>query len=116
MCGIVGLIKRTALTEANEDAVRHLSACIVHRGPDGEGTFAADGFMMAMRRLAIIDLAGGWQPLYNEDKSIALVANGEVYNFIELRKELEARGHQFRTKSDCETIIHAYEEYGDACV
>jgi asparagine synthase (glutamine-hydrolysing) len=71
---------------------------------------------MAMRRLSVIDLTGGWQPLYNEDRSIALVANGEIYNFIELRVQLEERGHRFRTGTDCETIIHLYEDYGADCV
>jgi asparagine synthase (glutamine-hydrolysing) len=71
---------------------------------------------MAMRRLSIIDLEGGWQPLYNEDHTIALIANGEIYNFIELRKTLEARGHRFQTGSDCESILHLYEDYGDECV
>lgn len=89
---------------------------MVHRGPDGEGEHAGDRVHLAMRRLAIIDLHGGWQPLYNEDKSIILVANGEVYNYIELQKDLTARGHQYRTGSDCESIIHAYEEFGEAFV
>jgi asparagine synthase (glutamine-hydrolysing) len=119
MCGIVGLIGTTPLTPEHVDAVRLLSRSIEHRGPDGAGEYQpADGspFMMAMRRLAIIDLAGGWQPLYNEDQSVALVCNGEVYNYVELRASLAARGHTFRTKSDCEMIVHLYEEFGDDCL
>lgn len=116
MCGIVGLIGKTPLDFRDACDLQLISDAMVHRGPDGEGRFQAEQFAMAMRRLSIIDLSGGWQPLYNEDKSIALVANGEVYNFVELRADLEARGHQFRTKSDCETIAHLYEEYGDDCV
>jgi asparagine synthase (glutamine-hydrolysing) len=65
-----------------------------------------------MRRLSIIDLDGGWQPLYNEDRTLALVANGEIYNFVELRERLEKQGHRFNTKSDCETVLHLYEEHG----
>lgn len=116
MCGIVGLIGRSPLEFKELCNVQLLCDALIHRGPDGDGSFSAPQFMMAMRRLSIIDLGGGWQPLYNEDKSIALVANGEVYNFVELRAELESRGHQFQTGSDCETIIHLYEEIGDEVV
>jgi asparagine synthase (glutamine-hydrolysing) len=116
MCGIVGLIGKTPLDFKERCNVQLLCDALIHRGPDGDGSYSAPQFMMAMRRLSIIDLGGGWQPLYNEDRSIALVANGEVYNFIELRAELESRGHQFHTKSDCETIIHLYEEIGDEVV
>ncbi len=116
MCGIVGLIGRSPLEFKERCNVQLLCDALIHRGPDGDGSFSAPQFMMAMRRLSIIDLGGGWQPLYNEDKSIALVANGEVYNFVELRAELESRGHRFNTKSDCETIIHLYEEIGDEVV
>ncbi len=80
--------------------------------PGGTGDDRRCHVFMAMRRLSIIDLAGGWQPLYNEDRSIALVANGEIYNFVELRKELQAQGHVLRTRSDCETILHLYEQHG----
>lgn len=114
MCGICGLVA-AAPTDAGDAArVRAMNGAMVHRGPDGEGEFS-DGpghVRLAMRRLSIIDLAGGWQPLYNEDKSLALVANGEVYNFVELRAMLESRGHTFRTHSDCETALHLYEDHG----
>lgn len=116
MCGIFGILSASGIRSEDRQLLRHLAAALVHRGPDGEGFAESDQVAIGMRRLAIIDLEGGWQPLWNEDHSIALVANGEIYNFIELRKDLETRGHRFRTGSDCETIIHLYEEYGCDCV
>jgi asparagine synthase (glutamine-hydrolysing) len=110
MCGINGVISRDGADY--KGAVGRMQACSVHRGPDGAGEYSAPHVDMAMRRLSIIDLNSGWQPLYNEDRSLALVANGEVYNYVELREELRARGHQFRTGSDCEVIVHLYEEHG----
>lgn len=86
---------------------------IRHRGPDDEGTFVSDFVGIGMRRLSIIDLAGGHQPIHNEDQSIWIVLNGEIYNYRELRNDLEARGHRFYTDSDTETLVHLYEEYGD---
>jgi asparagine synthase (glutamine-hydrolysing) len=112
MCGICGMIGQAPLSPEDHGRVRAVNAAMFHRGPDGEGELSAPNILLAMRRLAIIDLNGGWQPLYNEDKSIGVVVNGEVYNYIELRRDLESRGHRFRTGSDCETIVHAYEEYG----
>jgi asparagine synthase (glutamine-hydrolysing) len=88
----------------------------VHRGPDDEGLFVKDGTGLGMRRLSIIDVAGGHQPVFNEDKSIWIVFNGEIYNFPELRPELESRGHRFSTHSDTEVIVHLYEEMGAECV
>lgn len=93
-----------------------MSHALTHRGPDGTGTLVGSHISLAMRRLSIIDLNGGWQPLYNEDKSLSLIANGEIYNFVELRDQLQSQGHRFRTGSDCEVILHLYEEYGEACV
>ncbi len=116
MCGIFGIIRPRSLNDADEALLRKLADAQIHRGPDGEGFLAADGVRLGMRRLSIIDLTGGWQPLWNEDKSIGLVANGEIYNYVELRRDLERRGHRFHTKSDCETIAHLYEEYGTDCV
>lgn len=116
MCGIFGIIRSDGLRPEHSDLLRRLARSLVHRGPDGEGFHERGMVGFGMRRLAIIDLAGGWQPLHNEDQSVALVANGEVYNFIELRRDLEARGHRFRTRSDCETIAHLYEESGSDCV
>jgi asparagine synthase (glutamine-hydrolysing) len=116
MCGIAGLISRSPLTYAQSGQVDLVNGLLAHRGPDGQGTHCDVHVKLAMRRLSIIDLQTGWQPLYSEDRRTALVANGEVYNYVELRRELEARGHVFNTRSDCETIIHAYEEYGAAFV
>ncbi|MBM4006028.1 MAG: asparagine synthase (glutamine-hydrolyzing) [Planctomycetes bacterium] len=116
MCGIFGILDRNGLAPNDAGLLRALAASMVHRGPDGEGLHSESRAAIGMRRLSIIDLEGGWQPLWNEDRSIALVANGEVYNFVELRRELEARGHRFGTNSDCETIIHLYEEHGRDCV
>ena len=116
MCGIFGIISASGIGDSDRKLLRNLAAALVHRGPDGEGFAESQQVALGMRRLAIIDLQGGWQPLWNEDKSIALVANGEIYNFVELRKDLESRGHRFSTGSDCETIIHLYEEYGSECV
>src|SRR3954454_17942701 len=89
-----------------------MSATLVHRGPDSEGSFADGGVGLAARRLAIIDLDGGDQPLANEDGSCTVVQNGEIYNYAQLTRELEGLGHRFRTHSDTETIVHAYEEWG----
>lgn len=112
MCGITGVISRAPLSSVRIEQVRGLNRHQFHRGPDGEGFYSATHVMLAMRRLSIIDLETGWQPLYNEDSSLVLIANGEVYNHVELRSALRARGHTFATGSDCETILHAYEEYG----
>jgi asparagine synthase (glutamine-hydrolysing) len=89
---------------------------IAHRGPDGAGVFADDRAALGHRRLSIVDLAGGAQPLANEDETIQIVFNGEIYNHADLRPQLESAGHRYRTRSDTETIVHAYEQWGDACV
>lgn len=116
MCGIAGIVARKLLLPEQIGLVARLNARLIHRGPDGEGEFHDDHVALAMRRLSIIDLAGGGQPLYNEDRSLVLVANGEVYNFVELRRQLEQRGHRFATRSDCESILHLYEDHGDRCI
>jgi asparagine synthase (glutamine-hydrolysing) len=112
MCGICGVIGRAALAEGDRAAVRAMNAAMIHRGPDGAGEMDSPHAFLAMRRLAIIDLEGGWQPLYNEDRSLAVVANGEIYNDPSLRESLAAKGHTLTTRSDCEPILHLYEEYG----
>ena len=112
MCGIAGIISQAPTTSAEIAGVRSANSHLTHRGPDGSGEFLDDHVILAMRRLSIIDLDGGWQPLYNEDRTLALVANGEIYNFVELRRRLEQSGHRFNTHSDCETILHLYEEHG----
>ena len=89
---------------------------ITHRGPDEQGIAIEGRAAMGMRRLSIIDLATGQQPIYNTDKTKLIVFNGEIYNYRELKADLESRGHKFRTNSDTETIIHAYDEYGADCV
>lgn len=116
MCGIFGIIRKHPLGDADKVTLCGLADALIHRGPDGEGFHVEGGVGIGMRRLSIIDLAGGWQPIHSEDGSIVLVANGEIYNFVELRQMLEQRGHQFATHSDSETIIHLYEEYGDEAV
>src|SRR6266404_1122062 len=115
MCGIVGIVAAPG-GPAPEEAVGHaMNAAITHRGPDDEGLYCDGQAMIGMRRLSIIDLAGGHQPVHNEDGTIQAVFNGEIYNFRELRAELEARGHRFYTQSDTEVILHGYEEWGEDC-
>ena len=115
MCGITGMIgKRGEVIQAAD--VHRMCQTIVHRGPDDEGIYAQGPAGLGMRRLSIIDLAGGKQPIHNEDRTVWVVFNGEIYNFPELRRELEGRGHQFYTHSDTEVIVHLYEEMGADCV
>ncbi len=111
MCGICGLIHFDGSPVAQRP-LRRMNDQLTHRGPDGDGLLIDGPLGLAMRRLKIIDIAGSDQPLRNEDRSIALVFNGEIYNYRELRRRLEARGHQFKTAGDGETIIHLYEDYG----
>jgi len=110
MCGISGIITREKLSPELKAAVSRMSAAQIHRGPDGAGEFYSNNVALASRRLSIIDPQGGWQPLYNEDKSLALIINGEIYNYVELRERLKASGHSFRTDADGEVILHLYEE------
>ncbi len=112
MCGISGIITRELISHEHLTQVSRMNAALIHRGPDGSGAYSDTHVALEMRRLSIIDLAGGWQPLYNEDHSLALIANGEIYNHIELRESLESAGHSFKTKSDCEVILHLYEDSG----
>ena len=116
MCGIAGVVSTTRESDISEALVRQMCDQIIHRGPDDEGIYVRDGAGLGMRRLSIIDLSGGQQPVFNEDRSAWIVYNGEVYNFPELRPELEKRGHRFYTKTDTEVIIHLYEEMGADCV
>jgi asparagine synthase (glutamine-hydrolysing) len=116
MCGIAGIVDTRPGAHVDELTVHRMCEKIVHRGPDDEGLFVMRGIGLGMRRLSIIDLAGGHQPVFNEDRSAWIVFNGEIYNFPELRAELSARGHRFRTHSDTEVIIHLYEEMGADCV
>lgn len=121
MCGIAGFINNTASWSLDEQKERTLildrmCQVIRHRGPDDQGMMVKDGVALGMRRLSIIDLAGGHQPISGCDDSVTVVFNGEIYNYRELQRDLEARGHRFHTHSDTEAIVHAYEEYGATCV
>lgn len=114
MCGITGIAVFGATPAPDEALIRRMCATMTYRGPDDEGIEVHGQVGLGMRRLAIIDLSGGRQPIYNEDRSVRVVFNGEIYNFPALREELEKQGHVFATRSDTEVIVHAYEEYGDA--
>ena len=116
MCGIVGLAHSDPSCPVAPETVRRMCDAIAHRGPDDEGIFTDGGIALGMRRLSIIDLAGGHQPVFNEDRTCAIVFNGEIYNYREIRAWLQGRGHVMRTNSDTETIVHLYEEVGDRCV
>ncbi|MGE0451754.1 MAG: asparagine synthase (glutamine-hydrolyzing) [Vicinamibacterales bacterium] len=116
MCGIAAIAARDASRIIEAGELAPMVASLVHRGPDEGGALTRPGAALGMRRLSIIDLTHGHQPLLNEDGSIIAVANGEIYNFHELRRELEARGHVFRSRTDVEVIPHAYEEYGPSFV
>jgi asparagine synthase (glutamine-hydrolysing) len=111
MCGIVGIVSRQG-----SGSIRSMTDTLAHRGPDGVGFFEDDGVALGHTRLSIIDLEGGAQPIPNEDETLQLVCNGEIYNSPELRRDLESRGHRFRTRTDVEVILHLYEEYGESCV
>ena len=115
MCGIAGIVRWDGAPVPESD-IRAMCSAIVHRGPDDEGVYLGDGVALGMRRLSIIDLEGGRQPISNEDGTVWIVFNGEIYNYRELRRDLELRGHRFRTDSDTETIVHLYEDLGVRCV
>lgn len=115
MCGIAGMVD-TSRQGVEREVIHRMCQSIVHRGPDDEGIFVKDGVGLGMRRLSIIDLSGGHQPVFNEDRSIWVVFNGEIYNFPQLRRELEAKGHRFYTHTDTEVIVHLYEDCGAECV
>jgi asparagine synthase (glutamine-hydrolysing) len=116
MCGIAGVLYRDPQRQADPAVLKGMSAAIAHRGPDGEGFFAEPGVALVHRRLSIIDLAGGKQPMGNEDGSVQVVLNGEIYNYRELSQWLVARGHTLRTQSDTEVLVHLYEEAGEDLV
>jgi asparagine synthase (glutamine-hydrolysing) len=114
MCGICGIVSQDSAD--NSLPLNRMQTALEHRGPDAAGKYVEANVHLGVRRLSIIDIAGGQQPLYNEDRSLVLIANAEIYNFLELRSELSDRGHYFRTQSDCETILHLYEEHDTDCV
>ena len=113
MCGIAGIFMRDGQAIPGQEIIRDMTDVLSHRGPDDSGFYVDGPVALGHRRLSIIDLGTGHQPMFNEDRSMAIVFNGEVYNFEELRADLESRGHRFRTRSDTETILHAYEEWGE---
>jgi asparagine synthase (glutamine-hydrolysing) len=113
MCGITGIYAPSGLVDIDK-RVAEMNAALVHRGPDDSGQYADSRCSLAMKRLSIIDLASGRQPMTNEDGSLVIVFNGEIYNFMDLRQQLEKSGHIFKTSSDTEVILHAYEQYGSA--
>ncbi len=115
MCGIAGVVNSEP-GGVEAATIRRMCQSMVHRGPDDEGIFVKDGAGLGVRRLSVIDLAGGHQPVFNEDKTVCVVYNGEVYNFLELRGELEGRGHRFYSNTDTEVVVHLYEEMGRDCV
>jgi asparagine synthase (glutamine-hydrolysing) len=120
MCGIAGFVDSPDVTpfttDAGRDLIHRMCEVIRHRGPDDEGTLVDEGAAIGMRRLSIIDLSTGHQPIHNEDRTVWVVFNGEIYNFRDLRVELEAAGHRFYTATDTEVIVHAYEEWGSAAI
>ncbi len=116
MCGIAGVVHTDPRVPVAEGTLQAMCAAIRHRGPDDNGVFVGEGAAIGMQRLSIIDVSGGHQPIFNEDRSCVIVYNGEIYNHADVRRELERRGHRYTTRSDTETILHAYEEYGTQCV
>jgi asparagine synthase (glutamine-hydrolysing) len=116
MCGIAGILELRKEARVNPAELRRMCDVMSHRGPDDEGFHTDSRLGIGMRRLSIVDLATGDQPLSNEDGSIWIVFNGEIYNHLALREQLITRGHSYRTHSDTETIVHLYEEYGNAGV
>src|SRR5947209_6140301 len=116
MCGIAGVVQFRSDAHVDPEALRRMCAAIVHRGPDDDGIYVHGGVGLGMRRLSIIDLATGHQPISNEEGTVWIVFNGEIYNHLAVREQLLARGHHYTTNSDTETIVHAYEEYGRDCV
>jgi asparagine synthase (glutamine-hydrolysing) len=116
MCGIAGIVQRDPSQQADQAILQRMCTSLRHRGPDSQGLFLQGPVGLGSRRLGIIDLTTGQQPIFNESGSIAVVCNGEIYNFQELRLTLEAKGHRFTTQTDIEVIVHLYEEYGVAAV
>ncbi len=113
MCGIAGFVGLPIGADMAAEQLRLMCDAIAHRGPDSAGYFSANGVGLGMRRLSVIDVAGGKQPIFNEDRTVVVVFNGEIYNHRALRQDLQARGHRFGTRSDTEVLVHLYEEFGE---
>src|SRR4051794_29512188 len=111
MCGICGIAGAAGQT-VDEAVLRSMTGVLAHRGPDGEGFFVDGSVGFGHRRLSLIDLESGSQPMFNEDRSVVVIFNGEIFNYRELTADLVARGHVFQTHSDTETLVHLYEEHG----
>jgi asparagine synthase (glutamine-hydrolysing) len=116
MCAICGIVNFTAADPVDRTVIEKMTQALAHRGPDDDGYFIEGQVGLGHRRLSIIDLSGGKQPIFNEDESAAIIFNGEIYNYQDLAAGLASAGHTFKTRSDTETILHAYEEYGEDCV
>lgn len=116
MCGITGIVDLAGRREVNQSLLRAMNSRLSHRGPDGDGFHFEPGVGLGHRRLSIIDLEGGRQPLYNEDHTVVVTFNGEIFNFMEIEAELLKLGHKFRTRCDTEVIVHAWEEWGERCL
>ena len=114
MCGITGIIKFMGNVDSSE--IKSMTDAIAHRGPDGEGFHLQNNIALGHRRLSIIDLEGGHQPMCDPEKNIWIIFNGEIYNYQKLRSYFESEGIKFKTKSDTEVIIHAYKKWGEDCV
>src|SRR5215468_8314372 len=115
MCGIVGIVKLDPDDTVDEVRVKRMRDVLRHRGPDGEGLWLDGPVGLGHRRLSIVDVAAGHQPMANEDETVWIAYNGEIFNHAGHRAPLEARGHRFRTRSDTEAIVHLYEEHGSEC-
>src|SRR5206468_12324074 len=116
MCGIVGIVNLDPRESVDEALLKRMRDVLRHRGPDGEGLWSEGPVGLAHRRLSIVDIAGGAQPMTTSDESTWIVFNGEIYNHPELKPQLESRGHHYKTRSDTETILHLYADHGDRCV
>src|SRR5262245_53967619 len=116
MCGIAGIIAVDRLGPDDQHRAAAMRDVMTYRGPDGAGMYADAHAALGHRRLSIIDVAGGHQPLSNEDDTVWVSYNGEIYNHRDVRSRLEREGHTYRTRTDTETIVHAYEQWGDDCV
>lgn len=116
MCGISGLVRAGGLLPSDEGAVRRMTDAMRHRGPDSAGHLTEGNVALGIRRLRIIDLATGDQPIHNEDRKVSVILNGEIYNYRDLTRELQGLGHRFATKSDTEVIVHGYEQWGEGCI